>query len=160
MERPNAIVHMTFGGFLVGGALGAIYGMIVLAGLMLMDWGYWTGGEFIFAAGLGGAIGAPLGFALGFLSGFAMDWVVRRMDYPYSDDSIRRLRQQTHLMLVILAGVGAVLGLGRLFMEGDVAAMLFFVLTPAVISTLSAMWVADRYIKQLANWGRAKQKVA
>lgn len=163
MKRPNAIVHMTVGGFMAGGAAGGVYGALVMFGMALFDgFMYLNGSEFLFAAMVGGVIGAPMGLALGFLSGFALDWVVRRMEYPYSDERLQRLRQQTRFILFILAGIGAVLGFGRLFMGGyiELWGVVFFVLLPAAISTGSALWVAERYIKRLAEWGQAKRKVA
>lgn len=161
MKRPNAIVAMTVGGSVAGAVLGAIYGALALAGIALLD-GYWSGflGGLFFAGGIGGAIGAPLGTGLGFLSGFALDWRVRRMQLPYTDASIVQLRREARLILLILAGAGAAIGLGRFFalMGGSFMGIMFFILLPALISTVSSMWVAEQYLKRLADWGTTKRK--
>lgn len=164
MRQPNAITYMLSGGFRYCGVLGGFYGLIlayvIIQGMQPGEffdiWGHrdalllsWIG--FLIGAAMGGTIG----LGVGFLSGFALDWFVRRLQFPLNSEDLRQIRIQAAIIVVLLCGVGAAMAFYALFgRDSD----LFLVLLPAFISVLAMGRVANNYIKRLAEVDKPKRQ--
>lgn len=164
MKPPNAIAHMTLNGLRVGAIRGALFGLAIV-GLFLVLSLVSEGLDdpetllsllFIglVATVIGGLLGGSVGLSVGFLSGFALDWLVRRLDFPLSEADLRRLRGQARLIIAILCGLGALIAFVTLLSGSIVLSII-----PALICLWSMLGVADKYLKKLAEWEKPKNKI-